>query len=110
LVSRTTGSLVYRGEQFPSLAGTLLFASHDGQLLALRGGEQGTPGRLAKVDLGRFGERRFSGLRQGPRGELILLCEDGQVFEMRKGASLGTGGSKQKSMFCDAGTVAMPRG
>lgn len=110
LVSRTTGSLVYRGEQFPSLAGTLLFASHDGQLLALRGGEQGAPGHLAKVDLGRFGDRRFSGLRQGPRGELIFLCEDGQVFEMRKGASLGTGGSKQKSMFCDAGTVAMPRG
>lgn len=110
LVSRTKGSLVYRGEQFPSLAGTLLFASHDGQLLALRAGEQGNPGRLAKVDLGRFGEQRFAGLRQGPRGELIFLCEDGQVFEMRKSASLGTGGSKHKSMFCDAGTVAMPRG
>ncbi len=104
--ARTSGSVVYRGESFPSLAGALLFASRDGQLLALRA-EQGAAGDgvsgLARVDLGRFSERRFSALRSGPRGELLFLCEDGQVFEMRKGASLGTGGVEQRSLFCEVG-------
>lgn len=101
LAARPSGSLFYRGENFPSLAGNLLVASHDGQLLALRPAATGNGSpRLARIDLGRIGELRFSGLRAGARGELILLCEDGQVFEMRKGASLGTGGSKQRSLFC----------
>jgi len=111
LVSRTSGSVVYRGENFPSLAGALLLASHDGQLLALRSGEATGPrGHLAKIDLGRFSEQRFSALRSGPRGELIFLCEDGRVFEMRKSASLGTGGSKHRSLFCNAGLSEDDRG
>ncbi len=100
----TAGGFVYRGEHFPSLAGALLFASRDGRLLSLRSGDADAPGRLAKVDLGRFGEQGFSALRQGPRGELIFLCGDGSVFEMRKGASLGTGASAQRSLFCEAGS------
>jgi len=100
-VAPTTGSLVYRGEQFPSLAGALLFAGHNGQLVAMRPGESGHgAARLAKVDLNGFGGARFSGLRTGARGELVFLCEDGQVIEMRKSASLGTGGSRERSMFC----------
>jgi hypothetical protein len=105
LVAPTSGSLVYRGEHFPALAGALLFASRDGQILALRpdGGKQEST-RLAKVELGRVGGEGFAGLRSGPRGEIVLLCEDGRVLEMRKGASLGTGGSKQRSLFCEAGS------
>ena len=101
LAARPSGSLFYRGESFPSLAGNLLVASHDGQLLALRPATavEDSP-RLARIDLGRVSELRFSGLRAGARGELILLCEDGQIFEMRKSASLGTGGSKHRSLFC----------
>ncbi len=100
-VARTSGSVIYRGEQFPSLAGNLLIASHDGQLLALRPGNAGTgEPRLVKVDLSRFGNPRFTSLRQGPRGEMILLCEGGEVFEMRKNAALGTGTTNQRALFC----------
>ncbi len=109
LCARTSGSVVYRGENFPSLAGTLLCASHDGQILALRSGEaESAPARLARVELGHLGGQRFSGLRAGPRGELVLLCEDGRVFEMRKAASLGTGSAKQRSLFCQAKTPPIP--
>jgi hypothetical protein len=110
-VARTSGSVIYRGEQFPSLAGNLLIASHDGQLLAMRPSDAGSGvPRLAKVDLTRFGKQHFTALRQGPRGEVILLCESGEVFEMRKSASLGTGNSKQRALFCEVGGEIEPRG
>jgi len=110
-VARTSGSVIYRGEQFPSLAGNLLIASHDGQLLALRPGDVGTGvPRLAKVNLSRFGNPRFTSLRQGPRGEVILLCEGGEVFEMRKNAALGTGNSNQRALFCEVAPLTPPRG
>lgn len=96
LFATTSGSLVYRGENFPSLTGALLLASHDGQLLARKSGDRG----LSRIHLGGLSEERFSGLRQGPRGEMILLCEDGKVLELRKGASLGTGSSKHRALFC----------
>lgn len=100
VVAYTSGSLVYRGENFPSLAGALLLASHDGQLLALRSESRS----LSRIQLGGLSEERFTGLRQGPRGEMILLCDDGKVLELRKGASLGTGSSKSRALFCSTGT------
>lgn len=110
-VAKTSGGLIYRGEQFPSLAGNLLIASHDGQLLAMRPGETDAMGpRLSRVDLSRFGKKHFTALRPGPRGEILLLCESGEVFEMRKSASLGTGNSKQRALFCGVGTTMVPRG
>lgn len=110
-LARTSGGMVYRGESFPSLAGALLFASRDGQLLALRSGAAAEGGgRLAKVDLGRFAGQRLSALRSGPMGELLFLCEDGQVFEMRKSASLGTGGTNQRALFCETGRGLGDRG
>ena len=101
IAARTTGSVVYRGESFPSLAGNTLFASHDGQIMALRSDlESPTGSKVSRVDIGRLGQEKFSALRTSPRGELIILCEDGSVYEMRKGASLGTGGSSQRTLFC----------
>jgi len=41
---------------------------------------------------------------------VILLCESGEVFEMRKNASLGTGNSKQRALFCEVGGAIEPRG
>lgn len=105
------GSLVYRGESFPSLAGALLCARKDGQLLALRGPsltrrEAGL--ELSRVVLGNFPEQGIAGLRSGPRGEVILLCGDGQVFELRKGGALGTGDRQQRSLFCQHGREDRP--
>lgn len=101
LTAHTSGSLVYRGESFPSLAGALLLASHDGQLLALRANEDANEVRqLTRINLGQFGNQHFAALRSSPRGELIFLCDDGSVIEMRKGATLGTEGGQQHSLFC----------
>lgn len=101
LLARTTGNVVYRGENFPSLAGKVIFSSHDGQLMAAYPGQDpASSGGFSRVDIGALSQERFTALRSGPRGELVILCEDGDVFEMRKGASLGTGGSKQRSLFC----------
>jgi len=111
LVALTTGSLVYRGENFPSLAGRIVFASHDGQLLAARNDTLNAPAvELSRLQIGHLNEEKFSALRTGARGELVVLCEDGNVYEFRKGASLGTGGSKSRSLFCHIETVTSPRG
>lgn len=105
IVAPTSGSLVYRGEHFPSLAGLLVFASRDGQMLALRreGAAGGSPPGLVRLETERFAGMRFVGLRPGPRGELVVLCEDGGVYEVRKAAALGTDGSRQRSLFCANG-------
>jgi glucose/arabinose dehydrogenase len=109
--ARTTGSVVYRGENFPSLAGRLIFASHDGQLLAARAGVGASSSNaVSRVEIGSLSHQNFTALRSGPRGELILLCEDGKVFEMRKGASLGTGGTNQRSLFCLLEESSLPQG
>ena len=101
LLARTTGSLVYRGENFPSLAGKIIFASHDGQLVAANTGRDSEPAsRFARVEIGALSQERFTALRSGFRGEMVILCEDGNVFEMRKGTSIGIGGSKHRPLFC----------
>jgi len=108
----TAGSLVYRGEQFPSLAGAILFAGHDGRLLAVRNGANSAPAtrNVARIDLGTRGDERFTALRQGPRGELLLLCEDGRVFEMRKGVGLGTGTTQKRTLYCETAPPREDRG
>lgn len=101
IAARTTGSVVYRGENFPSLAGKTIFASHDGQIMAIGTDlKSASNGKVSRVDVGRLGQEKFSAMRTSPQGELIILCEDGSVYEMRKSASLGTGGSSQRTLFC----------
>lgn len=95
----TVGSMVYRGETFPSLAGKLIFADHDGQILAV--GEPGIAGPEAwRLDLPQLKARKFVGLRAGPRGEVILLCEDGDILGLRKPESVGSGSKSYKPVFC----------
>lgn len=112
LVAPTAGSLVYRGESFPSLAGAIIFASHDGQLLAKRSGTSvGDGGQsIARIETGSRGGERYTALRPGPRGEMLLLCDDGRVLEMRKGASLGNGASKRRSLYCGNAATAADHG
>lgn len=105
IVGRNTGNIVYRGESFPSLAGKLIFASHDGQLMACdpvegsrQGSRQGSP--LRALDLGNLSQREFSALRTTPMGELVILCEDGSVFEMRKSQKIGSGKSRKRPLYC----------
>ena len=111
LIARNTGSLVYRGESFPSLAGKILFASHDGQLVATNSSTgSGSTSRFSRVGVGALGQESFTALRSGPRGELVILCENGNVFELRKGTSIGIGGSKHRSLFCSIQGPGTPKG
>ncbi len=101
IVGRNTGNIVYRGESFPALAGKLIFASHDGQLMACdpqKGSSPGTPLRL--LDLGSLGQRQFSALRTTPMGELVILCEDGSVFEMRKNQEAASDKKRKRPLYC----------
>ncbi len=108
VISRNTGNIVYRGESFPALAGKLIFASHDGQLMACDPREGSSPGAPLRVlDLGSLGQREFSALRTTPMGELVILCEDGSVFEMRKNQEVGTGKARKRPLYC-AVEVANP--
>ena len=111
LLARTTGSVVYRGENFPSLAGKILFASHDGQLVAANSGtDSESASRFSRVEIGSLSQECFTALRTGSRGELVILCENGNVFEMRKGTSVGSGGSKHRSLFCFLQGQGAPQG
>ncbi|MCG8599310.1 MAG: PQQ-dependent sugar dehydrogenase [Verrucomicrobiales bacterium] len=104
MIGTNTGNLVYRGENFPSLAGKLIFASHDGRILVsspnrAADGERNTITTQA-LNLGEFSRKKFSALRSSPRGELIVLCEDGSVYEMQKQDSIGSERKRQRALFC----------
>jgi glucose/arabinose dehydrogenase len=95
----TVGSMVYRGETFPTLAGKLIFADHEGRILAF--GEPGITGAEAsRLDLPLLKNRKFVGLREGPGGEVVLLCEDGDILGLRKPDSVGSGNKSQKPVYC----------
>lgn len=95
----TVGSMVYRGETFPALAGKLIFADHDGRIFAAR--EAGITGsELYRLDLPQLKNRKFVSLRPGPRGEVMLLCEDGDILSLRKPESVGSGSKSHKPVYC----------
>lgn len=108
LLARMVGSAVYRGESFPSLAGAIVFGSHDGQLLAVRKGGSGSD-QISRIALGTFQKQPISALRQGPNGELLLLCENGGVYQIRKTEGLGKGKSSQRSLFCMISLPGQPQ-
>jgi hypothetical protein len=103
-IGRNAGNVVYRGENFPSLAGRLVFASDDGRLLVSETETTSSPTSpyTAPRELGLrdMENRRFSALRSGPSGELILLCENGAVYELRKTAEIGAEKNPDRTMFC----------
>lgn len=95
---RSIGNLVYRGENFPSLAGRVIVASDNGQLIALdRGTEKD---ELAVLEVGGLSGKKFTALRSSPAGELVVLCTDGSVFEMRKSGVAGSSKKKRKKLYC----------
>lgn len=108
-VAHAIGSTVYRGEIFPSLAGAIIFGSHDGQILAMRSSGVSSHD-ITRVALGSFPKQAISALRPSAKGELLLLCENGSLYEIRKPEGLGTGGSPQKALFCAVDFGMGPRG
>ncbi|MDF1862420.1 MAG: PQQ-dependent sugar dehydrogenase [Verrucomicrobiales bacterium] len=99
MTGANAGNVVYRGENFPSLAGMLVFASHDGRIMV---SDPGAPkSRSTRIlSLGDFSRNTFTAMRTAPNGELVVLCEDGSVYEMRKCDSIGAERNRERKLFC----------
>ena len=52
------------------------------------------------TDLGFISALGSKGLRTTPSGELLLLCKDGSIYEMRKVESTSDGSWKRKPLYC----------
>lgn len=98
ILGRSIGNVVYRGENFPSLAGRVIVASDNGQLIALDRGTEKE--ELAVLEVGGLSGKEFTALRSGPSGELVVLCSDGAVVEMRKSGVAGSSKKKRKKLYC----------
>lgn len=107
VVDGNAGNVVYWGERFPALAGKLLFASRDGQLLACSEEKGADP---VALDMGPLARKTFSALRTTPTGELVVLCGDGTVYEMRKSVAAGNEKKSKRPLYCFHEAVAGPRG
>lgn len=96
-VGGNAGNVVYRGENFPSLAGRLIVASESGELIVSQP-ENG--GQISLLDLGIVSEKRIRNLCTTPEGELVILCHDGSIYELRKVESTSDGSWKRKPLYC----------
>jgi hypothetical protein len=99
MTGASAGNLVYRGENFPSLAGMLIFASHDGRIMVA---DPANPNSSSTriLNLGDFSKKTFTAMRTAPNGELVVLCEDGSVYEMQKCDSIGAERNPERKLFC----------
>ncbi|MDF1825460.1 MAG: PQQ-dependent sugar dehydrogenase [Verrucomicrobiales bacterium] len=96
-VGGSAGNVVYRGENFPSLAGRLIVASESGELIVSQP-ENGS--QISLLDLGLVSEKGIKNLRTTPTGELVILCRDGSIYELRKVESTTDGSWKRKPLYC----------
>jgi glucose/arabinose dehydrogenase len=96
-IGGNAGNVVYRGEDFPSLAGRLIVASESGELIVSKPGDGG---QISLVDLGLVSEKGISCLRTTPGGELVILCNDGSIYELLKIESTSDGSWKRKPLYC----------
>lgn len=100
-IDKNIGSIIYRGESFPSLAGRLVYASRDGQIIVHSlNSHESYQSEPVSLDLGPSGNKAVRALRSTPRGELVLLCEDGSVIALAKGKTEGLEKSATKSLYC----------
>jgi len=108
LAGRSIGNVIYRGENFPSLAGRVIVASDDGQLIALD--RNVDKEELAVLEVSGLDGKEFTALRTGPTGELVVLCSDGSVFEMRKTGVAGSSKKKRKRLYCHVAQLVLTNG
>lgn len=108
LSGRSIGNVIYRGENFPSLAGRVIVASDDGQLIALD--RNADKEELTVLEVSGLAGKEFTALRTGPAGELVVLCTDGSVFEMRKTGVAGSSKKKRKRLYCQVDPAALTNG
>ncbi|MEM1441066.1 MAG: PQQ-dependent sugar dehydrogenase [Verrucomicrobiota bacterium] len=101
------GNYVYRGEDFPSLAGRLVVANESGDLIV---SAPDTVGRLQVIDPEILAGKKIRALRTTPTGELVVLSQDGSILELRKPETPSEGSWKRKPLWAFHGeTAAAPR-
>ena len=108
---QANGNVIYRGENFPALAGRIIMTNTNGQVLcgnSKSGAMNDTSVSLVKVP--GLGDRPLTGLKTTLDSELIVLCEDGSIFEIRKAASLGTEKRRNRQLFCQLDETVSTRG
>ncbi|MEM6915567.1 MAG: PQQ-dependent sugar dehydrogenase, partial [Verrucomicrobiota bacterium] len=95
-IGGSAGNLVYRGKSFPSLAGSLIVAHKSGDLIV---SDSAANGRLQILNPQILSGKKVDALRSTPFGELIVLCEDGSILELRKPESTSEGSGKRKPLY-----------
>ena len=95
------GSMIYRGNQFPSLHGKLVFASRSGRLMAART-DSGTEtidhiviGNQASLD-----EGGIAGIRPGPEGEILVITAKGGIYGIEKQTTAARTRKASKPLLC----------
>lgn len=98
------GSMIYRGNLFPSLHGKLVFASRSGQLMAART-DTGTEvidrvviGNQASLD-----EGGIAGIRPGPEGEILVMTANGGIFGIEKQTTASGPRKSRRPLLCMIG-------
>lgn len=109
VIGSATGSLIYRGESFPSLSGKVIVASQDGQLMAASP-HSDTSRKLSVLEEIEISDHHVKALRASSSGELIVVCEDGSIFELRKRTALGEGRKKTRKLYCSISEVPVFQG
>ena len=97
---RAAGNLIYRGENFPALAGRMIVASENGKLI-LTSPNQSTQHEVSLLKPCQLPDERISALRSNGFGEMIVISESGKIYEIRKRTSLGDGKKRTRKLYCE---------
>lgn len=97
---RAAGGFIYRGEEFPALRGRLLFSDSNGKLMSSKIDGQGGISRLLVGNQRSLGSTPITGIRPGPTGELFLLTDNGDVYELQKRNASATSKKSKRPILC----------
>ena len=95
------GSMIYRGNHFPSLHGKLVFASQSGQLMAART-DTGTEiiDRIKIANQASLDEGGITGIRPGPEGEILVMTARGGIFGIEKQTTASGPRKPRRPLLC----------
>ena len=82
-LGRNVGGIIYRGERFPHLDGKSIFADESGRLMISDAGLNKHASKISLLLEGLDGVK-VNSLKQGPSGEMFLLCDSGEIYELTK--------------------------
>jgi len=96
----SAGSVVYRGERFPALAGRLVVAASGGRVVVAPASGAGLADPPAVYRFDSLGGKEFAAIKTSRDGEILLLCTDGSLYEVRKHHASGRTDRQSKPLYC----------